>query len=133
MNPVITIPYRITREYIQAHREYTFLYGQDYQQKGALGQAWFCVGEPNTFPVFTLYRYCANPEYFKDCDLHKSYIGCSFWNIPSAKFIIPFPKIGEGCSRMREYAPNLLKLIKQRIEWIRYPNIRIDYGTPGIN
>lgn len=134
MNPPITIPWRITREYIQAHPELFFLYGNDYYNKGCLGQSWFANNEPNTQRIPTSIKMCANPDLFTDFfyDQGKTWIDAAInkatllahkYEDNTFKPIIPFPKIGCGHSRMRELAPKLWSYMNEEINKIAYPNI----------
>lgn len=128
MEPKIIIPRYISRKFIQSHSSWTFLYGHDYLRKGCLGQSWEFYDEPNTFPIFTAYKWCANPSYFSDSQDSFEKVDESFAAIPTTQPIIPCPKLGEGCSRLREFAPRLLQHIKNKLQVIAYPYIEIDYG-----
>jgi len=126
----IVIPYHISRTFITEHREFNFLFGNDLGQKGILGQAWICYGEPNAFQITTVIRLCPSfRTFFSDNQFeeHKKHIDDSLSKIPRDKPIIPLPKIGEGCSRMKEKAPKLFKYMTEQINKIKYPNIRINY------
>lgn len=123
----IIIPYYIKTSFIQQHPNWIFLYSHDYLRKGALGQCVNFYGEPNTFPVFTCYKYCANPVYFSDSQDSFEKVNESFAKIPKG-IIVPCRKIGEGCARLREFAPNLLQHIKKTIQALQWKEIKIDYG-----
>ena len=119
---VSTIPSRINRSFIQAHPDWIFVYSNDLLRKGCEGMAWHFIGEPNTFMVPTMYKYCNNPKYFQD-------INYDYWSevilgainaIPrDGRPIVVVEKIGMGCSRMHEFAPRLLALIKSELNKIK--------------
>lgn len=136
MNPIdssectvsqIVVPHRITRTYIQRNRHLRFIYSFDVAGKSALGQAAFAHNEPNTSPVNVMYKFCANPVYFQDNDECKSHIYDSINHIPLDLPIIPFPKIGLGHSRLKEFAPECYDLVHRLLSEIKWPNIKIDY------
>jgi hypothetical protein len=128
MEPKIIIPYKISRKFIQQHTEWIFLYGHDYWEKGCLGQSWEFYNEPNTFPIYTMYKNCSNSIYFSEIYEFREIVDKGFLKIPiDARPIIPCRKIGEGCSRLREFAPQLLKHIQETIKKIQYPNFEYDY------
>lgn len=126
----IIIPVRITREFVTARKDLHFLYGQDYLQRGCLGQAWQIANEPNTWPIFTMIKYCSAKVFFSDdnYDLHKSYIDQCFDAIDLMRPIIPCPKIGMGCSRLFEICPKLFTYLHMRLDSIKYPNIVYKYS-----
>lgn len=129
--PVIKIPHHISRTFIQQHPEYIFLYAGDVKDKSILGQAWAAKGAPNAFAIPTLYKYCTSSAvYFTDSRRSEwtEYIDNAFSLIPNwDKPIIPFPKIGRGCSRLQELGPKVYEYIHKRINEIKYPNIEYIY------
>ena len=132
MQEIITIPRIITREYVQRHPDWIFVYGNDSHNHGALGQAWFAQGEPNTFPIYTCRKLCssASNKYWSDNDEeHWKIVQDALDKIPQDKGpIIPFRKIGEGCSRMQDFAPRIFRFMREYLDRIQYPNIVIDYS-----
>lgn len=129
---MIVIPYHISRTFVQEHREFIFLYANDAARKGMLGQAWIGVGQENCFPISTVGKLCpSHREYFNDLyfDRLKIVIDQDIANVPEdGRPIIPFLKIGEGCSRMKELAPQLFHYMTWQINNIKYPEIKYDYG-----
>lgn len=126
----IVIPHKLTRRFIASNKQWIFLFSYDAAQKGILGQAWFAFGEPNAYPIFTCRKLCPSSlnRYYQDLDEYKEVVEQCIKNIPSdERPIIPFPKIGEGCSRLKEFSPNLYEYLHKRINEIKYPNIVIDY------
>jgi len=129
----IIIPVRISHTFILSHPEWIFLYGQDYADKGCLGQAWAASKEPNTYPVPTMLKVCASStdRLFMDADIVnvKRMIDEKLALVPTNKGpIIPFPKLGCGHSQMKFVAPKCYAYLQEAISKIAYPNIEIDYG-----
>ena len=126
---MIKLPIRISRKFVTEHPDWIFIYGNDYFQKGCLGQAWEFANEPNTFRVPTLYKYCANPVFFTDSNFDEwSWkIAESVEKLPRYdKPIIVVRKIGEGCSRMKELSPRLFQYMNEVLQNIATPT-EIDY------
>lgn len=126
--PQIIIPRYISRVFIQAHREWNFVYGADYYGKSILGQAWEAGGEPNAYPIPTLLKFCANPTYFQDADIAIQYMKEFMNRVPLDKPIVPFPKIGLGKSRFKEFCPKGYEFLRNWLFREQYLNIKIDYG-----
>lgn len=130
---MILIPYRINKTFIIEHRNYIFLYGHDVARRGMLGQEWPCIAEPNCFPISTVGKLCPSiRQYFDDnrFDAFQKILDKDFERIPKdGRAIIPFRKIGEGCSEMKKRAPLLFAYMTSRINEIKHPNIKIDYGS----
>lgn len=95
--------------------------------KGGFSQSIPCYGEPNCFPIPTLYKYCANPVYWQDNGYSIECIDLFMNRIPLDKPIIPFRKIGQGCSRMQELAPKTFAHMISRIQRIECKDYEIDY------
>lgn len=135
--PQIVIPHRIKNSFIREHQNYIFIYGYDVAEKGALGQVVECVGEPNCLPVWTRWKGCKSSGYFQDSQFSEIKNGIDICidgikilaNTKPNMPIIPFPKIGEGASRMKELAPKCFKYLTERLNLIKYPNIKIDYNA----
>lgn len=118
---MIKIPYRISREFIQAHPELIFVYGSDLAGCSRLGQAGQCYGEPNTFSIPTKIKLCRSSSesfvtdtkfdtWFKD-EIDKKFNLITGDGRP----IIPFRKIGEGCAELPIRAPRALAYIQSRL------------------
>ncbi len=128
MAPII-IPRIVTNAFVRYHPELIFIHGYDVQKKGCFGHA-AILGHPNTFPIPTMYKFCASgARYFTDGDTTAlQHIADALDAIPDdGRPIIPLRKIGEGCSRMRELAPLMWKSLKNSLEMIEYPEIVWDY------
>ena len=145
---MIIIPHRITEEFIRANPNLTFVYSSDLEGKGGLGMQWFMAGPPNSYPVPTLVKFCANIEYFKDpVDYHNCWpfghhpdeeTGISFNTgkidefikaIPRNNPIIVPPKIGLGCARMLEYCPLTYRYLRQELNKIMCHDVKINYSN----
>ena len=120
------LPYRIYRRYVQQHPEIIFLYGHDYYGRGCLGQCWEVHGEPNSYAI---------PTHFQDA-LYLEWIPRiteRLLAIPhDGRPIIKLRRIGEGCSRMKELAPNMFKWLHHELDKIVTP-YTIDYNNPYDN
>lgn len=127
----IEIPYRISNRFIVEHRNYIFLFAHDVAGKGGMGQDWFAFGEPNCFAIPTVGKLCPSKrQYFSDSkfESYKKILDKAFSKIPvDGRPIIPFPKIGTGCSRLNTKAPKLFAYMLEQINKIKYPNIKIKY------
>jgi len=127
---VITIPHHVSREFVQAHPEWIFVFGNDLHEKGFFGQANSCYGEPNAYQIPTCYKQCKSSGYWHDSmfDEVKDYIDKAVAKIPrDGRPIIVLEKIGTGGSRMKEFAPKLYNYMKMKLDTIKYPNVKIDY------
>lgn len=115
----LLIPPRISREFIQNHTDWIFVYGSVYTGQGVFGQAWVATGEPNAFPVPTMLKHCqsSTDRYFFDGDYHHftKLIDEKIAEIPrDSRPIIPFPKIGRGHSELWRRAPQVyIYLLRQ--------------------
>jgi len=121
---MIKIPYRISREFIQAHPELIFVYGSDLHNCSRVGQVGHCLGEPNAFSIPTKIKLCrSNTESFvtdaKFDSWFKDEIDKRFNLIPrDGRLIIPLRKIGEGCAELQTRAPRTLAYIQSRLKEI---------------
>ena len=136
----LIIPRRITTSFIRANPDYIFVYGLDVQMKGGMGQSIVAFGEPNCYPIFTCWKNCKNGRYFQDNQFEEivGHINRAVNDIVKAtqqvsgdsepRLVIPFPKIVEGGSRMREFAPRTWNYLQRQLRSIEYPNIVWDYN-----
>jgi hypothetical protein len=122
--PEIKIPRHISETFITNHCDYTFIYSFDYHRKSALGQCVYAHGKDNCYPVPVLIKFCANPTYFQDFEEAKKMIQEFLDVIPRTKPVIPFPKIGEGHSRLKEFSLKTYMWLHSQLDKIKYPNIR---------
>lgn len=106
---LIKFPHRISPAFIQEHPNWIFVYSTDASSKGGMGMQWQMAGFPNSFPVPTLIKFCANKVFFDDYLLQNNIavIDSFIRRIPfdiNKPLIVP-PKLGLGCARMKEMAP----------------------------
>lgn len=124
---IIIVPLHISREYIQGHRQWNFVYSADYLLRGTFGQMWSAHNEPNTFPVPVLHKSCANSVFFQDHLEQFAYVDEFLGRIPRDKPVICYPKIGQGHSRMKEFSPKLYEHLINELKKIEYKWKKIDY------
>lgn len=128
--PQIIIHIPITRVFVCSRKDLYFLYGHDYAGRGFAGQAWQLHNEPNTWPIYTMLKYCSAKNFFSDdINEHWGMVLESLKRVPLDRPIIPCPKIGCGCSRMFELAPKLYAAMVNYIDKLKYPNIKYVYGN----
>ena len=129
---IIRIPYHITRSFVIAHSELIFLYGQDYTNKGCLGQAWQMANEANSFPVCTMFKLChsQSDKFFHD-DFFQSNVDKIEERLAAVpkdgRAIIAPRKIGQGHSQLIHKAPRTFDYLKQRLAKIVHPEIEWQY------
>lgn len=101
------IPYRIHREYIEAHPELTFVHSCCVFRALCVGPAAVCKGLPNCYGIPVRWKLCKSSGYFSDNQERdiKNAIDQAVSAVPRDKPIILFPKIGNGDSRMHKLAP----------------------------
>lgn len=125
--PKIQIPKWITREFITKNKDrYIFLYSCCLDVEKFSGQASEILYE-NCFGIPVRKSMCKSSGYFHDSEYDSLVLSINKYlgliEYPNSKPIIPFPNIGDGGSRLREFAPNIYKYIKECIDYIKYPNI----------
>jgi hypothetical protein len=127
----IKVPCHITREFVKAHPELIFVFSNDHAKHGLEGMAWHFEGEPNTYQVSTCVKKCKNSRYFNDSnDTHWQWIREEISAIPlDGRPIVVVPKIGLGCSRMKELAPKMYKFLIDELNKIKSPDIEFVYGS----
>lgn len=121
---MILVPRYISRKFIQSHPEWIFLYGSDEAERGAFGQMWEAYDEPNTIPIYTCVKMCRSSGYYQDSmadRIRKVNTNQIQKALQTGKPIIPFPKIGEGYSRMKEFAPRTFSWLRKEIDKIQAP------------
>ena len=127
----IIIPIRCYRSFVQSHPELNFIYSNDYFNKGCEGQAWFFANEPNTFMLPTCYKLCQSQRHFHDGRFEHAKQCMDEWfaKLPSSGIFIPMPKMGLGCSRLKELAPECYKYFVSLVDKVKYPNIEFVYAS----
>lgn len=127
--PTIEIPYWISRQFIQKHKELTFIYGDDLTGRAYLGQAAHCFGETNCYAIPTKRRMCMNERdaFFNDEGfelLWKPVIDIAISRIPRSSPIIPFPRIGQGDAQLPVRSPKTFRYLTEQINLLAYPAIQ---------
>ncbi len=123
----IILPHRVNRMFVKEHPEWIFVYGNDLHGQGMEGMGFFFSGFPNAFMVPVCHKLCANKRYFYDTayGLWAPEIKKAVDEIPrDGRPILPMPKIGFGCSRMKELAPLLYKYLWSLLDEIRYKDVK---------
>lgn len=127
---ITTIPYYITREYIQAHPDWNFIHSTNFWNNQTVGPAAICAGLDNCYGVPVRWRLCKSSGYFQDAQREEiiKQIDKMIDVIPLDKPLIPFPKLGNGDSRMYVFAPIAYAHLKKRLDAITMKVAR-DYTT----
>jgi hypothetical protein len=117
---MIIIPAYISREFIEAHPEWNFVYPTNFWQTQRVGPALICTGLPNCFGVPVRWTLCKSSGYFQDAqfDQLKTQIDLDIAEIPRDKPIVLFPKIGCGNSRMHILAPKTYLYLHEELDKI---------------
>jgi len=114
----------ISNEFVKAHPEYTFVFGDNAARYGKGGQAFAMRGEPNTIGVRTkMLPTSADNAYFSDdnFDCIKSMIDEDLSYVEEklkhhGNVVFPSDGIGTGRAMMKEKCPLLFKYLQERIE-----------------
>lgn len=115
------VPLPITRAFIQAHRDWTFVYSTNVYYTSSYGQASQAAGEPNTIGVPVRFRFCKSNanSYFDDSQLDnvlRPILVDVFISIAKhLPNVVVFPKIGEGASRLKDKAPKTFAYIRSEL------------------
>lgn len=127
MTQTLQVPQHISRTFIQQHPAWIFVYSYDVVGKGFFGQCNAAHGEENAYPVPTIYKWCPSAKIlFQDSrrDEQWQYIRAALDKIPrDGRPIIPFRRIGLGCSRMQEFAPRMWQDLQTELKAISYSPI----------
>lgn len=131
--PIVIPAHRIFRTFVQAHPEFIFIYGQDYTNKGCLGQAWQMANEPNSFPVCTLLKVCNSQSdkylYDDQFESNAEKICERIQFIPrDNRPIIYAQRLGRGHSQLYQRAPRTYAFLIKALKEIQYTNIVWDWN-----
>lgn len=124
--PTIFVPRRISRDYIRSNPTYTFIYSTAENVPYYFGQAEIATGLVNAYGVPVRFSLCRSSGYYNDNSFEDTRETIDQWlrDVPLDKGpIIPFPMIGNGASRLKEFAPRLHAYIHSEIKKIAYPHI----------
>lgn len=124
MEPIY-IPRKLTKDYVILNTNYNFIYGSSVHHEKYFGNAAICQRLCNTYAIPVRWSYCRADGWFYDSNyLNASIeIEVAIDKIPKDKPIIPFPKIGEGASRLRYGSPKLYAFLMEKLNEIKYGNI----------
>jgi len=99
-----------------------FVYGNDIRDAGIYGQPAEARGESNAHHIPVKWRQCRSNSnaYFSDLEFDNvvPLIRQAVKDIiilADKRMIIPFPKIGEGQSRLKQQAPRILQFINSEL------------------
>ena len=118
---MLLVPIPITRTFIRANRDWTFVYSTNVYHTSSYGQASQASDEPNTIGVPVRFRFCKSnmSSYFSDdqfVDILRPKLDAVFDKIRAAGTnVVVFPKIGEGASRLKELAPRTFQYIRDNL------------------
>ncbi len=120
----MTIPARITRQFINAHRlSYNFLYADTIHHDGNGGQAKEARGCFNTYPLPVKLMKCFNDElsFMRDemYDENCRWILRDMQHVPRDRELIIFPKIGLGYSQLNTRAPRTYEFLRMCLTDLR--------------
>ena len=123
------IPYRLTREYIITHPEWTFIHSRCYWPNIYIGPSLVCRDLHNCYGIPVRWKLCKSSGYFQDSQLGAitKAIDDAIEAIPAGARIALFPKIGNGDSRMHILAPKAWAYMMERLNAIKSPNYAYDY------
>lgn len=130
---MLIVPIPITREFIRANLDWTFVYSTNMFNTSSYGQASVAAGEPNTVGMPVRFRFCkSNPSsYFSDCQFSDvlrpaldSVLSVIRGKLPC---VCVFPRIGEGDSRLAERAPITFKYIRTELAKLHSPEVVFQY------
>jgi len=118
---MITIPARLTREFIIQHPEYSFVHSRCYWPGQCVGPCELCAGLENTYGVPVRWKLCKSSGYFSDNqrDIIMPAIDEAIAAIPRTRPIVLFPKIGCGQSRMIVFAPKCYVYLHKKLDEIK--------------
>lgn len=127
---MIVIPARLTREFVEKHPEWNFVYSTNYWHTQRVGPAKVCAGLANCFGVPVRWTLCKSSGYFQDSqfDQLRIQIDNDVAAIPRDKPIILFPRIGSGHSRMHMLAPKTFDYLQLQLRLIAAPVV-YDYSN----
>lgn len=125
---MITIPARLTREFIEKHPEWTFVHSTNAWFSQRVGPASICRGLSNCYGIPVRWSLCKTSGYFQDSqrELIIPLIDETIAKIPADKPIILFPKIGNGHSRLATLAPKVYAHLSAALAKIATP-VKYDY------
>jgi len=127
---MLIVPLPITRDFIRANPDWTFVYSTNVYHTSSYGQAAVAANEPNTIGIPVRFRFCRSnaSSYFNDDmfnDVTKPILDKVLASIAErGGIIVVFPKIGEGDSRLKEKAPRTFQYIREELAKLHSSNVQ---------
>lgn len=130
----IRVPYYLSYEFLVRNKQWHFLYGGSLDKLShSQGQSIEAFGLSNTDYIPTKIKCCqdlsafwidrkiqaGNEPHYRILGEYLEHLRARLTN----KIVIPFPKIGEGGSRLRQECPILYRQLMEFITSVAYPNI----------
>lgn len=113
----------ITRDYVRANPDKTFLFGDNLDQRGYGGQAAAMRGEPNAVGIPTKKKPSMGPDaFFTDAEFeqNKAAIDRAFATIAitdsTRVIVIPSDGLGTGRAQMQKRAPKTFAYLQKRLD-----------------
>lgn len=123
-------PRHISREYVRAHPDMLFVFGDNMARRGMGGQAAAMRGEPNIIGIPTKWTPRREVAYFVDRDWNNSDIFDAIFDAFAAiedalaagrTVVIPADGIGTGLADLPRRAPRIASYIAARIAGLDRP------------
>ena len=111
-------------EQCRKYPDYTFVFGDNMQQKGKAGQA-VIRNEPNAFGIPTKLAPCMEPGCFfsdqKDEYIHVRALLEKLFHMHEAERVIVLPEdpIGSGMAKLNENSPQIWAMIQDFYSWAK--------------
>ena len=123
-----TIPTWLTRDFIRAHPEIIFVFGDNLRETGNAGQAGVCRGMTNCYGVPSKKLPCMKDEaFYRDVEfelINKPSIDTAIAKIPlDGRFIYVIPNIGKGFAQCDWRAPLTFKYLTEQLTKLEMNNI----------
>jgi len=113
----------ITRDYVRANPDKTFLFGDNLEQRGYGGQAAAMRAEPNAVGIPTKKKPSMGPDaFFTDAEFeqNKAAIDRAFATIAitdsTRVIVIPSDGLGTGRAQMQKRAPKTFAYLQKRLD-----------------
>lgn len=126
MSGLISIPKRLTHDFILDNENLIFIYSTASVHNYPLGQASICASHNNCYGIPVRKSLCKSSGYWSDniYDTIVDDIDDAIKLIPrDDRHIIVIPKIGYGASRLFEFGPKVLAYINRELDKIKYKNV----------
>lgn len=115
--------FHITRDYVRAHRDWYFCFGDNEYRSGYGGQAIAMRGEPNAIGIRTKVRpgmnkddYWYDKTYGENCQKIDQDLNNVAGHLLQGKTVVIPEGIGSGLSELPKRAPATYRYLKKRLE-----------------